>query len=125
MQKHYAMPAWDEGYEYIGLWEETSAPSSAVECTAPTEPDKVGYIRFSTTLNDWYWPASAVLRFERNWRDQQWHEADVGLMLAQDDNAKAVGTVQDWQDYKNALRDWPDHPSISPESGLRPQKPTA
>lgn len=45
-------------------------------------------------------------------------------MLCQDDNVKAVATVEDWQNYKNALRDWPDNPSISPESILRPQKPT-
>lgn len=125
MFKHYAWAAWDEGYEYIGMHDDSSPPPSAIECTPPTHPQFGGYMRYNPTVPEWYWPTEAVKRFERVWRFEQWAGADVGLMLAQDGNAKAVGTVQDWQDYKNALRDWPDNPSIEPESVLRPQKPTA
>lgn len=125
MEKHYAMPAWDEGYEYIGLWEETTAPPSAIECSPPENMQHGGYVRYNPSIPGWYWPAAAVLRYERVWRDQQWPEADHGERLAERSNAKAVGTLQDWHDYKNALCDWPDHPSIEPDSALRPQKPTA
>jgi hypothetical protein len=78
MLKHYAWPAADEGYEYIGQWTEGTQPSGAVECTDPPDLQITGYIRFNTLSQDWYWPASAVLRYERNWRDQQWPDADHG-----------------------------------------------
>lgn len=125
MDKHFAYPAWDEGFEYMGFIPEQYAPVSAIECTAPTEPGRTGYIRFNATTQEWYWPQSAVLRFERVWRQEQWPAADDGKRLVEDDNVKKVGTLQDWKDHKNALRDWPDHPLISVESELRPVKPTA
>lgn len=125
MLKHYARPAWDEGYEYIGMHDESSPPANTIECTEPYDVSMTGYIRYDSSTSTWYWPTSAVLRYERIWRDQQWPAADVGLMLVQDSNSKSVGTIQDWQDYKNALRDWPDNPLIDHDSVNRPQKPTA
>lgn len=56
MLKHYAWPAWDEGYEYIGMHDDASPPGGAIECTEPTDLTKTGYIRFNASTQVWYWP---------------------------------------------------------------------
>lgn len=120
---HYGAPAYDENYEYAGEWPSEWTPYSGW-IVVPFPPRLHGWLRYDPVLDEWYWPAHATLQYERDWRETQWKDADVGLMLCAEGNAKAVGTVQDWKDYKNALRNWTEHPDFEVDSIHRPQKPT-
>lgn len=58
---------------------------------------------------------------ERAWRDAELVRTDIELNKVREDATKAVGTEQDWIDYRNALRDYPeqeDFPDV-----LRPMSP--
>lgn len=54
---------------------------------------------------------------ERQWRDQELAKADIELNKVQD--GRGTGLVSDWRDYRNGLRDWPEHESF-PDSAFRP-----
>lgn len=54
---------------------------------------------------------------ERQWRDAELAKSDVELYKVQD--GRGTGLVSDWRDYRNALRDWPEHESF-PEPAFRP-----
>ncbi len=54
---------------------------------------------------------------ERQWRDAELAKADIELNKVQD--GRGTGLVSDWRDYRNALRDWPEHESF-PDSAFRP-----
>ena len=54
---------------------------------------------------------------ERTWRDAELAKADIELNKVQD--GRGTGLVSDWRDYRNALRDWPEHESF-PDSAFRP-----
>lgn len=54
--------------------------------------------------------ATRDLRFkaleERSWRDKELARADIELLKVQD--GRGTGTVGDWRDYRNDLRDYPE-----------------
>ena len=50
-------------------------------------------------------------------RDAELNKADIELNKVQD--GRGTGLVSDWRDYRNALRDWPEHESF-PDSAFRP-----
>ena len=54
---------------------------------------------------------------ERAWRDAELARADIELNKVQD--GRGTGLVSDWRDYRNVLRDWPEHESF-PDSAFRP-----
>jgi len=54
---------------------------------------------------------------ERQWRDQELAKSDIELNKVQD--GRGTGLVSDWRDYRNELRDWPEHESF-PDSAFRP-----
>ena len=54
---------------------------------------------------------------ERVWRNLELAKADIELNKVQD--GRGTGLVSDWRDYRNALRDWPEHESF-PDSVFRP-----
>jgi hypothetical protein len=54
---------------------------------------------------------------ERTWRDAELAKADIELNKVQD--GRGTGLVSDWRDYRNELRDWPEHESF-PDSAFRP-----
>jgi len=54
---------------------------------------------------------------ERQWRDAELDKADVELYKVQD--GRGTGLVSDWRNYRNELRDWPEHESF-PDSAFRP-----
>jgi len=54
---------------------------------------------------------------ERAWRDSELNSADVELLKVQDGGA---GTVSEWRNYRNALRDYPQQPDFP--NGERPVK---
>lgn len=58
---------------------------------------------------------------ERFWRNGELERADTMIKLAEDD--ENVGTVQEWRQYRVALRKWPEHKSF-PKENFRPQAPT-
>lgn len=55
---------------------------------------------------------------ERKWRNDELARADIELLKVQD--GIGTGNVQDWRDYRNALRDWPEHPEF-PNQDYRPK----
>lgn len=54
---------------------------------------------------------------ERQWRDAELARADIELNKVQD--GRGTGIESDWRDYRNSLRDWPEHDGF-PDSTLRP-----
>lgn len=54
---------------------------------------------------------------ERAWRNSELAKADIELYKLQD--GRGTGLASDWSDYRNALRDWPEHESF-PDSAFRP-----
>ena len=54
---------------------------------------------------------------ERAWRDGELTKADIELYLVQD--GRGQGTVKNWRDFRNLLRDWPEHNEF-PDSTYRP-----
>lgn len=87
----------------------------------PTAPENWEQT-WSFDLSEWYWEVSPLARLEREWRATVWADADIGLMKAQEGASSAVGTVQNWIDYKENLRTWPEHPNF-PYSTYRPTAP--
>ena len=59
---------------------------------------------------------------ERSWRNSELARADIELNKVQDGGG--TGTVGDWRDYRNELRDWPEHANF-PDSTKRPVTPDA
>lgn len=55
---------------------------------------------------------------ERHWRDGELLRADIELSKVQD--GRGDGLVSDWRQYRNMLRDWPEHKDF-PSSSSRPQ----
>ena len=54
---------------------------------------------------------------ERQWRDAELARADIELNKVQD--GRGTGIDSDWRNYRNALRDWPEHDGF-PDSTSRP-----
>jgi len=54
---------------------------------------------------------------ERQWRNTELAKADIELNKVQD--GRGTGLVSDWRDYRNELRDWPEHEGF-PDSAFRP-----
>lgn len=54
---------------------------------------------------------------ERAWRDSELAIADIELNKVQD--GRGIGLVSDWRDYRNELRNWPEHAGF-PNSSYRP-----
>lgn len=62
-----------------------------------------------------------LVESERAWRNSELVRTDIELSKVREGASKAVGTEQDWVDYRNALRDYPeqeDFPNV-----LRPVSP--
>lgn len=72
---------------------------SAGEATLTTFVDRVDEL---ATIN------------ERAWRDGELKRADTELLKVQDGRGK--GLTSDWRDYRNGLRDWPEHEYFPMES---------
>lgn len=98
-----------------------TVPSDWIQVPNPP-PDHRAYWNFDT--QEWYMLLEDIKDDERLWRNNQWPDADIGLFKAQEGASTAVGTTQGWINYKNALRDWPQHANF-PDSAYRPQPPTA
>lgn len=75
--------------------------------------------RYNLLTHVWEISPGILAGDERGWRGNTLAAADVPTLVAQDGNHKALGTYQDWQNYKNALRDWPEHPNF-PDPAYRP-----
>jgi len=54
---------------------------------------------------------------ERTWRDAELARSDIELNKVQD--GRGSGLVSDWRQYRNELRDWPNHFDF-PEAHSRP-----
>lgn len=59
---------------------------------------------------------------ERFWRNGELGRADLEIFKAQDSDPKAMGSVSQWQEYRKALRSWPDHVQF-PNKDFRPTSP--
>lgn len=59
---------------------------------------------------------------ERTWRNSELDEADIELNKVQDSDAKSVGSVADWRNYRKLLRSWPEHVEF-PNKTFRPISP--
>ena len=57
---------------------------------------------------------------ERVWRDIELSKADIEINKAED--VAGVFDATDWRDYRQALRDWPEHVDF-PDQTKRPISP--
>lgn len=58
---------------------------------------------------------------EREWRNTQYSEVAIALDRHSDASPSAVGTQEQWQDYREALRQYPQQPDFP--HGVRPSQP--
>jgi len=59
-------------------------------------------------------------RQERSWRDQQFPLVEIAMNRVQANHSSKVGTIGDWYDYQNALRDYPQGEGF-PDVTLNPR----
>jgi hypothetical protein len=60
-------------------------------------------------------------RGEREWRDAQYENVVIGLDRISDNSPSAVGTISQWRDYREALRQYPQQADFP--QGIRPSQP--
>ena len=88
---------------YISKWEHATL-------TQPTQKE-LDAVKQSD-IDDYYKSIE-----ERKWRDAELAKADVELFKVQDN--RGTGNVEDWRDYRNALRDYPQEKDFP--NGKRPK----
>ena len=75
--------------------------------------------QIDSVLNQMQFEHTKTEKKERAWRNKELARADIELNKAQDGGG---GVVSDWRDYRNALRNMPEH-SDFPSNIARPIAP--
>lgn len=57
---------------------------------------------------------------ERSWRDQQFPLVEIAMNRVQANHSSKVGTISEWYDYQNDLRDYPQGEGF-PDITLNPR----
>jgi hypothetical protein len=63
----------------------------------------------------------ALIITERTWRDAQYENVVIGLDRISDNSPSAAGTISQWRDYREALRQYPQQADFP--QGIRPSQP--
>jgi len=112
--------AWEVGM----VADEYVFPEGFIEILVPRPLESVvpdaNWMMYNSATSVWEIPYHIGASMFRTWRTTQFNTwVDSGYMLVVDGNHKAQGTLQDWKDFKNALRDHPEHPNF-PDPAYRP-----
>lgn len=135
MQVHYYSPSTNGFYpeDLHSLYKSSGTlPEDLLEITEAEWLEfgigvtPVGYVRgfidgkLSWLLNE---PSITLsTSSERVWRDRELTRTDIEIFKIQDQDKRALGTFEEWKDYRRKLRAWPEDGNF-PNQDFRPLAP--